>query len=326
MTQPANSREPSTEEILASIRRIIADDGPAKESPPNEGASREPPRAAPVTPTTPAPARFPPTDNSAPAMRDEEIASRLAELRKMQAPPASAEATERSTEPASEGLLSSATTAAIDAAVNTLAQTTQPRSGRTVEELVSELLRPMLKTWLDENLPALIERLVHGRASWLLVTAMWDANGMAEQWGRDAALIRLAYMKRHLERESEAEIERASRARLNAEQEDRLAQTRQTPPEPPRELRPQEVEHWRATVDEMKANDLIRDFDEFCAQVNKLDAGYTSASSVETTDVDDFQLALANFRAACERLARVHRFAAGRTHDRGQSSPAPSVA
>jgi uncharacterized protein len=40
------------------------------------------------------------------------------------------------------------------------AQTAAPRGGRTVEELVSELLRPMLKTWLDDNLPAIVERLV----------------------------------------------------------------------------------------------------------------------------------------------------------------------
>jgi cell pole-organizing protein PopZ len=36
----------------------------------------------------------------------------------------------------------------------------QVRNGRTVEELVSELIRPMLKTWLDDNLPGLVERLV----------------------------------------------------------------------------------------------------------------------------------------------------------------------
>jgi uncharacterized protein len=31
---------------------------------------------------------------------------------------------------------------------------------RTLEELVREMLRPMLQTWLDENLPAIVERLV----------------------------------------------------------------------------------------------------------------------------------------------------------------------
>src|SRR6266446_9653497 len=127
------SREPSMEEILASIRRIIAEDEPAKESPANEGAGREPPRAAvpPMTPTIQPPARLAPEDNPAPAMRDEEIVSKLAELRKMsrQAPPASAEATQQSSELASEHLLSPATTAARDAAFNALAPTAQPRSG-----------------------------------------------------------------------------------------------------------------------------------------------------------------------------------------------------
>ncbi|HEX2354248.1 MAG TPA: DUF2497 domain-containing protein [Xanthobacteraceae bacterium] len=177
MTQPAR-QEPSMEEILASIRRIIAEDEPAKESPPTEAISPEPLRAAapPAMPATPPPSRFAPapaTDSS--ALRDEEIDAKLAELRGMSrhASPASAgdAPPERSSpsdsspapqRPASEerDLLSPATAAAIEAAFNTLAQTTRPRGGRTVEELVSELIRPMLKTWLDDNLPAIVERLV----------------------------------------------------------------------------------------------------------------------------------------------------------------------
>jgi uncharacterized protein len=31
---------------------------------------------------------------------------------------------------------------------------------RTLEDLVRELLRPLLKSWLDDNLPQLVERLV----------------------------------------------------------------------------------------------------------------------------------------------------------------------
>jgi uncharacterized protein len=183
MTQPANSREPSVEVILASIRRKIADDEPAKESSPNEAASREPPpAAAPMTPMTPPPARLSPADDSAPAMRDEEIASKLAELRKIsrQAPRATAEATERSSEPASEGHLSPATTAALDAAFNTLARTAQPRGGRTVEELVTELIRPMLKTWLDDNLPALSERLVRAEVERVSRAQRLNADGRKE--------------------------------------------------------------------------------------------------------------------------------------------------
>jgi cell pole-organizing protein PopZ len=31
---------------------------------------------------------------------------------------------------------------------------------RTIEDLVRELLRPMLRTWLDEHLPGMVERMV----------------------------------------------------------------------------------------------------------------------------------------------------------------------
>jgi Protein of unknown function (DUF2497) len=166
-----------------------------------------------------------------------------------------------------------------------LAQTEQPRGGRTVEGLVTELIRPILKTWLDDNLPALAERLVR------------------------------------------AEIERVSRAkRLNADgQEERPALLRDKPPEPPRDLSPQEAEIWQATVDGMKAQDLLRDFDEFCAQVNKLDAGSAGGVEKTTSDIKKYQAALASFRAACERLAGSIALRQGRIHDRGQTPPAPGV-
>ncbi|HEY4031418.1 MAG TPA: DUF2497 domain-containing protein [Caulobacteraceae bacterium] len=32
-----------------------------------------------------------------------------------------------------------------------------PAAGRTLEDVVRELLRPMIKAWLDENLPAIVE-------------------------------------------------------------------------------------------------------------------------------------------------------------------------
>ena len=31
---------------------------------------------------------------------------------------------------------------------------------QTIEDLVKEMLRPMLKSWLDDNLPGLVERIV----------------------------------------------------------------------------------------------------------------------------------------------------------------------
>jgi cell pole-organizing protein PopZ len=58
------------------------------------------------------------------------------------------------------GLMSSSTSAMVDSAFNSLAQTVLVQNARTLEDLVKEMLRPMLKTWLDDNLPGLVERLV----------------------------------------------------------------------------------------------------------------------------------------------------------------------
>jgi uncharacterized protein len=41
-----------------------------------------------------------------------------------------------------------------------LAQTVLVENARTLQDLVREMLRPMLKSWLDDNLPTLVERLV----------------------------------------------------------------------------------------------------------------------------------------------------------------------
>ena len=61
MTQPAKSQEPSMEEILASIRRIIADDDASKSAP----RAAEPPKPAP-RPAPPSPRIMP--DPPAPVM------------------------------------------------------------------------------------------------------------------------------------------------------------------------------------------------------------------------------------------------------------------
>jgi uncharacterized protein len=49
---------------------------------------------------------------------------------------------------------------AVHSTWNVLAQTVLVENGRTLQDLVREMLRPMLKSWLDENLPTLVERLV----------------------------------------------------------------------------------------------------------------------------------------------------------------------
>lgn len=57
-------------------------------------------------------------------------------------------------------LMSHNTAAAVDSAFNSLAQTVLVTNARTLEDLVREMLRPMLKAWLDDNLPGMVERIV----------------------------------------------------------------------------------------------------------------------------------------------------------------------
>lgn len=49
---------------------------------------------------------------------------------------------------------------AVESVFNTLAHTVLSNNARTLEDLLKEMLRPMLKSWLDDNLPRLVERLV----------------------------------------------------------------------------------------------------------------------------------------------------------------------
>ncbi len=196
MTQPAKVQEPSMEEILASIRRIIADDDASK----TPQRAPEPPRAAPraAAPPPPPPAPEPiepeveaPEPDAAVLGEAQDQASDILDLTESMAAPSfnnePAPAPEPSPAPqfrkiegfsdlsfdeseqkpaaprrdASDGeLLSSATSAAVDSAFNTLAHTVLVQNARTLEDLVREMLRPMLKTWLDDNLPSMVERLV----------------------------------------------------------------------------------------------------------------------------------------------------------------------
>ena len=57
------------------------------------------------------------------------------------------------------GLLSRQATAAVGSAFNTLTETVRKHEP-TLEDVVREALRPMLKSWLDENLPRVVERMV----------------------------------------------------------------------------------------------------------------------------------------------------------------------
>jgi cell pole-organizing protein PopZ len=195
MAQAAKSQEPSMEEILASIRRIIAEDDSEKSAPhPAEAAGVElnPDAAAPSLGAaramgdsySPAPsigalsgtarAARPPTvlDLIEPmASSASQSAAPAVDSSPAPAPPASIEhavANEAMSGTQSSGahddgrggLMSNATSAAVDSAFNALAQTVLVQNAQTLEDLVREMLRPMLKVWLDDNLPGLVERLV----------------------------------------------------------------------------------------------------------------------------------------------------------------------
>lgn len=129
--------EPSVEEILESIKKVIARDGRA-------GAVED----RPVRETRGS-AFEPAADDS----RDEDEVLELAESAELADP---------------EPLIADSAIYSMRESLAALATMSTPgvapqivRSGETsLEGLVRELLRPMLADWLDKNLPPLVERLV----------------------------------------------------------------------------------------------------------------------------------------------------------------------
>ncbi|WP_164935737.1 PopZ family protein [Bradyrhizobium guangzhouense] len=242
MTQPAKVTEPSMEEILASIRRIIADDEakpppaeaakpaapaakPMADIPPSKIAPAKPAAEKPAPPPAAKPAPPPPPapDADAGPNSQDDIDALLAGLDEatpapeMRAPEPEAEPEPepdvleltdemamdpeptpappppsfrkveprddlefaeapppRPTPPPSyapvdydapplppqQPILAQSTVSAVESAFNSLAHTVLSSNARTLEDLVKEMLRPMLKSWLDDNLPGLVERIV----------------------------------------------------------------------------------------------------------------------------------------------------------------------
>lgn len=59
-----------------------------------------------------------------------------------------------------ERLVSKTTDDSVGQHFTMLAHTVLTNNARTLEDLVKDMLRPMLKSWLDDNLPTMVERLV----------------------------------------------------------------------------------------------------------------------------------------------------------------------
>ena len=165
MSEP-NAQEPTMEEILASIRRIISED----ETPGDEAAAEiEPesePEPEPVLAAAPAPVELDLDDDVLELTeRAPEPIESLGDLdlyppADARPKPASAPAPMRALEPVEEGepLVSAHTAASSASAFGALAQRiAMPREGRTLEDVVREMMNPLLKAWLDEHLPAIVQ-------------------------------------------------------------------------------------------------------------------------------------------------------------------------
>lgn len=200
--------DPSMEDILASIRRILNEEQGAPPAPGDRDdvlvlesdmlAPGQGPSAAPVLETFP-PEPVSAPEAAAPAPEDmspapEPPAALLAGITNPEPAPMSQNSAPEPPAPPeppvpgpetpallaaafSQALMAPETEDAASVPIRTLAQTlassrdTQVyRGGPTIEELVREEVRPLLKAWLDTNLPPLVERIVraeierlHGR-------------------------------------------------------------------------------------------------------------------------------------------------------------------
>jgi len=122
-------QDPSMEEILASIKRVIAEDGRAAAA--STRSQRPPARAEPP--------RFEPEEPEDVLELDDPVGE-------------------------AGGLLSADAAAASRqklAALSALSERGEAAAGDgALEAVVRDMLRPMLKDWLDQHLPELVEQLV----------------------------------------------------------------------------------------------------------------------------------------------------------------------
>lgn len=181
------NNDPSMDDILASIRKIISDDearaqvnadaaptsAAGSSSPSTRGDDvllltdlvEEPPETT-APPPTPLPQRIDPVDAS-------EMPQPMVPSFSPEAPVASVTPVEAPMKQPSDTLVESGAAGVASSAFDRLSQAVQDSvptpaahdagpavGGRNLEDIVKEMLRPMLKEWLDKNLPPLVERYV----------------------------------------------------------------------------------------------------------------------------------------------------------------------
>lgn len=173
--------ETSMEDILSSIKRIIAEESdggpsvararkpqrPATEAAPSAEADSErddavlelnevhapPPPVARTSPGRAAPADVPATATERKGKASDAAPAAAAPAANSPAAPAPDPATILSDQAAR------ATSRSLEALSRVIVAPQSP-VGETLEDLVREMLRPMLRDWLDANLPAMVETMV----------------------------------------------------------------------------------------------------------------------------------------------------------------------
>jgi cell pole-organizing protein PopZ len=154
------------EEILASIRRIISDDDAGKPVSSKPAPARAEAKNR-QNDSDAMPAGFDAAGDRPDDPADTRVADALATAdvialaEAMQAKASAVNGMDHAPrELPDRPLLSPRTTAAVDTAFNSLTHTVLMQNPRTLEDLAREMLKPMLKAWLDDNLPNIVERLV----------------------------------------------------------------------------------------------------------------------------------------------------------------------
>jgi uncharacterized protein len=181
----AKAQEPSMEEILASIRRIISDENGEQQPAPKPVPEQRPESTRPAPPPLASAKPAAPSASPPPPPREESDVLELTDMvetksepafRPVESPDVEFRDENRRPEPEpfatapparvayptrlDEQLLSQRASEAVSAAFGSLANTMFAEGSRSIEDVVREMLKPMLKTWLEDNLPGLVERLV----------------------------------------------------------------------------------------------------------------------------------------------------------------------
>ncbi|BAM89918.1 hypothetical protein S58_39290 [Bradyrhizobium oligotrophicum S58] len=155
----ASNNQDDIDALLAGLDETtpVAEARPAQPEPEPEPEVLELTDDMAVAPPTPAPAPIPPASSFRKVDPQDDI--EFIESGRLNHKAPSFESSFEQATP-KQPILAPTTVNAVESAFNALANTVLSNNARTLEDLVKEMLRPMLKSWLDDNLPALVERIV----------------------------------------------------------------------------------------------------------------------------------------------------------------------